>query len=227
MEVVGVVGDVRQQPDAEAKSEMYVPYAQYPDNFLRRMYANVTLVVADAPGNPAPLASSLREIVREIDPDQPVANVRTLDDGALDVGVAAALPHVPAGVLRADRADAGGDRRLRPAGARRGAARERVRRADGARRVALDGAGARPAAGPGARRSPASAIGLVAVGRRGARAATPCCSRSVRGIRWRGSCPRARCWPSHCSRAGSPRAERCESIRWSRCGRDRLRGPAL
>jgi putative ABC transport system permease protein len=79
MEVVGVVGDTRQQPDVESKSEMYVPYAQFPDAFLRRMYANVT-VIARAAGNPAPLAGSVREIVREIDPDQPIANVRTLDD---------------------------------------------------------------------------------------------------------------------------------------------------
>lgn len=79
MEVVGVVGDVRQQPDAEAKSEMYVPYAQYPDPFLRRMYANVILVVR-ADGNPAALAGSVREIVRVIDSDQPLANVRTLDE---------------------------------------------------------------------------------------------------------------------------------------------------
>jgi putative ABC transport system permease protein len=87
MEVVGVVGDVRQQPDAEAKSEMYVPYAQYPDNFLRRMYANVTLVVRTQPGNPAMLASPLREVVRDIDPEQPLANVRTLE-AVLDTSVA-------------------------------------------------------------------------------------------------------------------------------------------
>jgi putative ABC transport system permease protein len=79
MEVVGVVGDVRQQPDAEAKAEMYVPYAQYPDPVLRRLFANVTLVVRTA-GNPAGLGPSVREIVREADPDQPVANIRTLDD---------------------------------------------------------------------------------------------------------------------------------------------------
>ena len=79
MEIVGIVGDVRQQPDADAKSEMYVPYAQFPDSFLRRMYSNITLVVR-AEGSPAQLAPSVREIVREIDRDQPVANVRTLDD---------------------------------------------------------------------------------------------------------------------------------------------------
>jgi putative ABC transport system permease protein len=79
MEIVGVVGDVRQQPDADAKSEMYVPYAQFPDELLRRMYSNVTIVVRTA-GAPAPSAPSLRQIVKAIDPDQPVANVRTLDE---------------------------------------------------------------------------------------------------------------------------------------------------
>jgi putative ABC transport system permease protein len=79
MEVVGVVGDVRQQPDAEAKAEMYVPYAQYPDPVLRRMFANVTVVVR-ATGDAASLGPSVREIVREADPDQPVANIRTLED---------------------------------------------------------------------------------------------------------------------------------------------------
>src|SRR5262245_47066361 len=79
MEIVGVVGDVRQQPDAEAKSEMYVPYDQYPASILERMYSNITLV-ARTSGNPALLGPSVREIAREIDPDQPIANVRTLDD---------------------------------------------------------------------------------------------------------------------------------------------------
>ena len=79
MEVVGVVGDVRQQPDAEAKAEMFVPYAQYPDPFLRRLFGNVTVVVR-AGGDPAQLGPSIREIVREADPDQPVANIRTLAD---------------------------------------------------------------------------------------------------------------------------------------------------
>lgn len=79
MEVVGVVGDVRQTPDAEAKSEMYVPYAQYPDQFLRRMYSNVNLVVR-AEGRAPQLAAAVRDVVRGIDSDQPVANIRSLDD---------------------------------------------------------------------------------------------------------------------------------------------------
>ena len=79
MEVVGVVGDVRQQPDADARAEMYVPYAQYPDDLLRRMYTNVNLVVRTA-GAPSALAGPVRSVVREVDPDQPLANVRTLDE---------------------------------------------------------------------------------------------------------------------------------------------------
>jgi putative ABC transport system permease protein len=79
MQVVGVVGDVRQQPDAETKADMYVPYAQYPDPVLRRLFTNV-IVVVRADRESAPVGASLREIVREADPDQPVANIRTLDD---------------------------------------------------------------------------------------------------------------------------------------------------
>ncbi|HET7618974.1 MAG TPA: ABC transporter permease [Vicinamibacterales bacterium] len=79
MEVVGIVADVRQAPDAEAKSEMYVPYAQFPDPVLRRLYMNVTLVVS-AKGDPTSLITPVRAIVRDIDPNQPLANVRTLED---------------------------------------------------------------------------------------------------------------------------------------------------
>jgi putative ABC transport system permease protein len=79
MEVVGVVADVRQAPDVDAKSEMYVPYGQYPDPVLRRLYSNVTMVLKTS-GPPAQLASAMRDVVREVDSNQPVANVRTMDD---------------------------------------------------------------------------------------------------------------------------------------------------
>jgi ABC-type antimicrobial peptide transport system permease subunit len=79
MQIVGVVGDVKQQPDAEAKAEMYVPYSQYPDAFMRRMFALVTLVVHTSTP-PAEVVSQVRAAVQAIDPEQPLANVRTLDD---------------------------------------------------------------------------------------------------------------------------------------------------
>jgi putative ABC transport system permease protein len=79
LEIVGVVGNVLQAPDAEAKSEMYVPYEQYPDPFFTRMYQNITLVVRSS-ADPEMLAPALRQVVREIDRHQPVVNVRTMDD---------------------------------------------------------------------------------------------------------------------------------------------------
>jgi len=79
MQIVGVVGDVKQQPDAEAKAEMYVPYAQYPDDFMRRLFSLVTLVVRPSIP-PAQVVGQLREAVRSVDPDQPLSNLRTLDD---------------------------------------------------------------------------------------------------------------------------------------------------
>jgi putative ABC transport system permease protein len=79
MQIVGVVGDVKQQPDVEAKSEMFVPYAQFPDEFMRRMFSLVTLVVHTSTP-PAQVIPQVRAAVQAIDPDQPLANVRTLDD---------------------------------------------------------------------------------------------------------------------------------------------------
>ncbi|MGE5814709.1 MAG: ABC transporter permease [Acidobacteriota bacterium] len=79
LEIVGVVGDVLQAPDAEVKSEMYVPYEQYPDPFFTRMYQNITLVVRST-AQTRTLAPALRQIVREIDRNQPIVNVRSMDD---------------------------------------------------------------------------------------------------------------------------------------------------
>ncbi len=54
-------------------------HGQYPDPVLRRLYSNLTVVLKTAVP-PAQLASAMREVVREVDPDQPVANVRTMED---------------------------------------------------------------------------------------------------------------------------------------------------
>jgi putative ABC transport system permease protein len=78
MEVVGVVGDVKQSFDAGSTAEMFVPYAQYPDPILLGMYLNTALVVRTA-GNPADSIASVRAILREIEPGQPLVNARTMD----------------------------------------------------------------------------------------------------------------------------------------------------
>lgn len=73
MRVVGVVGSVRQHGlQAEVKPGMYVSHRQSP----RR---EMTLI-ARARLEPAAIASAIRETVRDIDPNQPVAAVRTMDD---------------------------------------------------------------------------------------------------------------------------------------------------
>ena len=47
MEIVGVVGDVKQSFEAGSKAEMFVPYAQYPDPILAGMYRNIVARRAD------------------------------------------------------------------------------------------------------------------------------------------------------------------------------------
>jgi putative ABC transport system permease protein len=77
-EIVGIVGDVVQSFETGANSEYYLPYGQYPPSVLAGMYRNVSLV-ARAPGDVLSLASSVRASILEIDRDQPLVNVRTME----------------------------------------------------------------------------------------------------------------------------------------------------
>jgi putative ABC transport system permease protein len=78
MEIVGIVGDVKQGFEAGAKAEMFVPYGQFPDPILSGMYLNTALVVRTA-NDPTALTPALRAAINEIDPDQPLVNVRTME----------------------------------------------------------------------------------------------------------------------------------------------------
>jgi ABC-type antimicrobial peptide transport system permease subunit len=78
-EIVGVIGDVLQSPDGDGKSELFVPYEQHPDNFFARMYQNITIAVRTA-GEPSSVAASFRSAVKNMDPNQPVVNLRTMMD---------------------------------------------------------------------------------------------------------------------------------------------------
>ncbi|MBA3638252.1 MAG: ABC transporter permease, partial [Acidobacteria bacterium] len=78
MEIVGVVADLKQSFDAGAKAEFFVPYAQHPDPILVNMYLNTALVVRTS-GNPAELTSTVRSILKEINPTQPLVNIRTME----------------------------------------------------------------------------------------------------------------------------------------------------
>jgi putative ABC transport system permease protein len=78
MEIVGVVGDVKQSFESGSKAEFFVPYAQFPDPVLTGMYLNVALVVRTK-GDPPAVTPSIRAALREIDPNQPLVNVRTME----------------------------------------------------------------------------------------------------------------------------------------------------
>jgi putative ABC transport system permease protein len=73
-EIVGVVGDTKTSAmDAESGAQIYVPHAQDPGwNFMG--------VVVRTVGDPAAFATTVRREVQAIDKDQPVYNVRTMDD---------------------------------------------------------------------------------------------------------------------------------------------------
>jgi predicted permease len=77
--IVGVVGDVQTRgPERESEPQIYLPYRQIPDGWMT-FYPPKDLVLRAA-GQPLGLVPALRAIVAEADPDQPVANVRLLDD---------------------------------------------------------------------------------------------------------------------------------------------------
>jgi putative ABC transport system permease protein len=73
--IVGVVGDVRQQGFyGDQLPEFYVPYAQE-----RRSWMSPKDLLVRTTGDPGALAGAVREAVWAVDKDQPVSNVRTMD----------------------------------------------------------------------------------------------------------------------------------------------------
>ena len=73
-EIVGVVGDTKTDSlDAESGAQIYVPHAQ-------DMEWNALALVVRTAGDPAAFATTLRREVQAIDKDQPIYNVRTMDD---------------------------------------------------------------------------------------------------------------------------------------------------
>jgi putative ABC transport system permease protein len=77
--VVGVVGNVRHNGiEAPVKEKFYVPHSQFHlgSSWTPR---DMTLVVRTA-GEPAGIAPALRGVVREIDRNVPVANIRPMTD---------------------------------------------------------------------------------------------------------------------------------------------------
>jgi len=78
VEIVGIVGDMKQSFGAESQAEMFVPYAQLPDPVLVPMYLSTVLVVRTE-GEPVDVTSSVRAAIHELDPAQPLVNVRSME----------------------------------------------------------------------------------------------------------------------------------------------------
>jgi putative ABC transport system permease protein len=74
-QIVGIVADVRQMGlDEPVKAEMYLPYQQVTD---WPFFAPRDLAIRTS-GDTSNLVGSVRQIIREVDPDQPVSNVATM-----------------------------------------------------------------------------------------------------------------------------------------------------
>ena len=80
MEIVGVVGDVKQTLSGDAPAEFYIPYRQsdkiFPVQFMS--------LIVRTESNPQALANSLMRLVHQIDPNQPVTRIRTMEDHIAD-----------------------------------------------------------------------------------------------------------------------------------------------
>ena len=80
IEIVGVVGDIKHRGlDIESKPEIYVPV--YQPLFTNRRTPPLSLYVAvRASGDPSALAAAARREVLAVDPEQPVANMKTMSE---------------------------------------------------------------------------------------------------------------------------------------------------
>jgi predicted permease len=77
--VVGVVGDINVRGlERTSEPQLYLPADQYP-NPIGAAYLPKDLVVRSSRQDPG-LVAAIREIVRHVDPQQPVANVRMLSE---------------------------------------------------------------------------------------------------------------------------------------------------
>jgi putative ABC transport system permease protein len=77
VEIVGVVGDVKQRgPDQESETAAYLPQAQ--------IGAPEATLVVRATGEPYALTNAIRNAVLELDPGQPIYSVTSMDDLMVD-----------------------------------------------------------------------------------------------------------------------------------------------
>jgi hypothetical protein len=79
--VVGVVGDVRVRGlEQSSEPQVYLPPAEVADSSIIGYTPKELVVRTSAALDPMSLVPGIRRIVRAVDPDQPLARVRPLDD---------------------------------------------------------------------------------------------------------------------------------------------------
>jgi putative ABC transport system permease protein len=76
MEIVGIVGDMKQNLASDPASEMYIPYRQA-NGVLPVFSLSLVLRTAADPRNAAP---ELRQLVRSLDSNQPLVKIRTMEE---------------------------------------------------------------------------------------------------------------------------------------------------
>jgi putative ABC transport system permease protein len=93
MTIVGVAGDVKQMSleQREGEAAMYMPSLQRPDNF--------SAFVVRASGDLASLAGGLKEAVQGIDSDQPIANIKTMDQTMIEYNAQRRLTMLMLGIF--------------------------------------------------------------------------------------------------------------------------------
>jgi putative ABC transport system permease protein len=80
VEIVGVVGDVKHTGlDAEGSADIYVPYAQTPQD-VAVWLANIFCVAVRTSGDPKAVVPGLRREIHELDRDVAAAGVRTMEE---------------------------------------------------------------------------------------------------------------------------------------------------
>ena len=74
--VIGVVRDVHERGyELEMKAGVYIPFAQFLDT-----WAQPENLVVRTQGDPAALAGAVQRVIAGVDPEQPVAAIRTMDE---------------------------------------------------------------------------------------------------------------------------------------------------
>jgi putative ABC transport system permease protein len=99
LEIVGIVGDVRQHLKGQMEPRAYVSYLQFPEAWGRERGLDRLNLVIRSHGDPMSLATPVRDCVRSVDKDQPVEDLMTLEQRRSDSLVPARLNMILAGAI--------------------------------------------------------------------------------------------------------------------------------